>query len=112
MVDISRLKVLLNIDDGEEYNLLTMLKEHSQWKIKAYLRLSEEEEFPEILDWVADEITVKRYNRLSAEGLLSEGLSGVTHNFEEDIMVEFYPVLDNYLRHNPTTYPKGRLVML
>ena len=112
MIDITRLKILLNIEDDSEDDLLVILKEHSQWKIKAYLQIDQEEEFPMILDWVADEVTAKRYNKLSAEGLLSEGISGVTHTFEEDFLKEFIPVLDNYIRHMKPTTKKGRLVML
>lgn len=112
MLDIDRLKILLNIEDDSEDELLKILKEHSQWKIKAYIQMEHDSEFPMILDWVADEVTAKRYNKLSAEGLLAEGISGVTHTFEEDFLEEFIPVLDNYIRHmNPTT-KKGRLVML
>ncbi len=111
MMDIARLKMLLTIEDNSEDSLLMLLKEHSQWKIKAYLQLTEADVFPVVLDWVADEVTAKRYNKLSAEGLLSEGISGITHKFEDDFLKEFKDVLDNYIRFNLPNTTKGRLVM-
>lgn len=114
MADITRLKILLNIDelDTTEDELLEVLKEHSQWKIKAYLQLDELTPFPLTLEWVADELTAKRYNKLSGEGLLAEGVGGVTHTFEDDFLKEFIPVLDNYIAHFKPSTKKGRLVML
>lgn len=112
MVDITRLKILLSIDDETEDELLLVLKEHAQWKIKAYLHLDELTPFPLSLEWVADEVTAKRYNKLSAEGLMAEGISGATYTFEDDFLKEFIPVLDNYIRQNKTVTNKGKLVMM
>lgn len=113
LITLDRLKILLNIDDDSEDTLLTTIKEHAQSKIRAYLKVDPSSDFPVILDWVSDELTVKRYNKLSAEGLGSEGISGVVHDFEEDELKEYKPVLDNYLRFTVIDgNTKGKLVML
>jgi hypothetical protein len=112
MVELTRLKIILGFDDDTEDALLTVLKENAQTHIKAYIQVAETSDFPVILDWVADEITVKRYNRLSAEGLVTEGIVGIVHTYETDYLSEYFEVLDNYLRHTLEPTSKRRLVML
>lgn len=113
MIDLARLKILLNIDsdDTTEDELLTTLKENAQSRIKAYIQVDPSSDFPVVLDWVADELTVKRFNKLAVEGLQSEGVSGATMTFVLDDLKEFTPVLDNYVRFTGEG-GKGRLVML
>jgi hypothetical protein len=106
MTAIENLKILLGITDDTQDALLTVLKDHVQKRICTYIGQSD---FPTELNWVADEVSVKRYNRLS-----SEGISGITHKFEESMLTEFKAELDLYIvRNSGSTGGTGsRLVML
>ncbi|MCT4596604.1 MAG: phage head-tail connector protein [Vallitalea sp.] len=59
---IDNLKTLLGIRDNTEDTVLTVLKQYVEKRINAYIGATE---FPIELDWIADEVSVKRYNKLS-----------------------------------------------
>jgi len=109
-MEISLLKVLLNIEgDDSQDELLTALLTRSQHRINGY---TGDTTFPEELNWVAEELTIKRYNKLSAEGLESEGISGIVHKFETDMLGEFTETLDRYIQVRDGRSGGKRLVML
>lgn len=110
-MDLENLKLILGIDDDSQDTLLTVLKEWVQKRIMSKIGAVT---FPTVLDWVADEVTIKRFNRLSAEGLLSEGISGIAHKFEDNPLAEFKEVLENYVASQNGSTPTGssRMVMM
>jgi hypothetical protein len=105
---IDNLKTILGITDTSEDAILTVLKGYAEKRITSYVG---DTTFPSELDWIADEVSVKRYNKLSAEGLLSEGISGITHKFEENMLAEFKDELDQYIARNSSTGGSAKLVM-
>ena len=111
-MSLTNLKLLLSIDvlDTTQDALLTVLKDYVQKRIMTYVGATV---FPVALDWIADEVTIKRYNKLSAEGLLQEGISGIIHKFEDSLLAEFKGELDAYKAVNGGVIGvmDGRLVM-
>lgn len=112
MVDILPVKVLLGLEltDDKLDTLLQLLKQNAQTLIKLDLRVTT---FPNDLDFIADELTVKRYNKISSEGFTNETVSSRNVTFESNMLNEYRVYLDNWLAMNPDSGSgSNRLVML
>ena len=110
-IDIMPVKVLLGIEATDETldTLLHLLKKNAQTIIKFEIRSTT---FPTDLDFIADELTIKRYNKITSEGYTNETLSSRNVTFESDMLEEYRCYIDNWLAMNPDEGSGNKLVML
>lgn len=111
MVDLLPVKIMLGIstDDETQDSLLSILKQNAQTMIKLELRATT---FPDDLDFVADELTIKRYNKMTSEGMVNETSANRNITFQQDDLKEYRQILENWLAMNPDEGNGNKLVML
>lgn len=98
MVDVdmivSKIKTLLNVDDSiqdEALNIIvTNVGKHLLIRLKRVNKVIEV--IPEELDFVVEEIAIRRYNNLGSEGFKSESVEG--HK------IEFYDLSEYFVPYN------------
>lgn len=81
---IERVKTMLDIDDNLQDNPLNIIIENVSSHLEALLG----KEIPAELNFIIEEITIRRFNRLGTEGMKSESVEG--HN------VTFYDLEDEF----------------
>lgn len=98
---LADVKLILGIPatDTSKDSLLQKLLNNANQAIMLYLNTTE---VPDSLQWIADEITVARYNRLGAEGINQENIEGVSYSYQDDVFQRFTPFLDLYMKNNST----------
>lgn len=92
-MDLNNIKILLEIDDDSQDPILTVLLTHSVQLINVYLNVSD---LPRALEFIAEEITVKKYNKLGSEGVITEKLDVITNTYSLDDLAEYKNILDVY----------------
>lgn len=106
---LEQIKLILGVTDSDRDELLLTLYEYGQNAIMVYTGLAA---VPAALEWIADELTVIRFNRLTAEGLTEEKIENLTTKYTSDILGPYSQFLDEYMRNNATESNRGRLRML
>src|SRR5699024_2770726 len=86
---IERIKVLLDIQDTKQDDVLDILISNVSNHLKAKLG----KDIPESLDFIVEEITIRRFNRIGTEGMQSESVEGHSITFY-DLEKEFTPYED------------------
>lgn len=84
------IKVILGIEDTRQDRVLDILIKNVESHLKALLK---KEEIPSKLDFIVEEITLRRFNRIGSEGLKSESVEGHSISFY-DLKKEFDPYLE------------------
>lgn len=88
MAYLENVKTLLSITDNEQDELLSKIIDNTEKRLLTFLPLNEKD-VPQRLDFVVEEVAVKRYNRVGAEGMTSETLDGHSTKFQDDDFDEF-----------------------
>ena len=70
MANLEDVKTLLSITDNEQDDLLSKIIDNTEKRLLTFLPLNEQV-IPQRLDFVVEEVAVKRYNRVGAEGMTS-----------------------------------------
>lgn len=66
---------------------------------------------PDELDWITDEVVIKRFNRLGSEGLTSHSVEGESLNFSTNDFEEFSDDILGFLENEDVLKNKaGRMV--
>lgn len=66
-----------------------------------------EQEVPQELSYIVDEISIKRFNRLGSEGMSSTSQEGLSMTFEEADFDAFKNELDSWIEQNKPQNNKG-----
>lgn len=77
---LDKVKILIGIPDNEQDELLNTIIELTEQSLLSYLP-DDTTEVPSNLSFIVTEITVKRYNRLGAEGVKKKTLEGLSMEF-------------------------------
>lgn len=102
---LERIKVLLGLQDDLQNDLLSILIENVTKTLKAKL----EKDIPPELDYIIEEITIRRYNRIGSEGMRAETAEG--HRIEfYDLDDEFKPYEDVIERHAEGSSHRGKVM--
>jgi len=83
-----RIKTMLGIEDDLQDDVLDVLISNVSSHLKSLLG----KDIPEHLEFIVEEITVRRFNRLGTEGMQSESVEGHSITFY-DLNKEFDPYL-------------------
>ena len=97
---LERIKTLLGIKDTLQDDVLDIIIENVERQLLRKLtRVNESiEEIPNELNYITEEIVVRRFNRLGSEGMKSESVEGHRIDFY-DLNKEFdyyYEVIEDY----------------
>lgn len=102
---LERIKTLLDIKDNMQDQPISILLENVSDMLKAKLG----KEIPIELNFIVEEITIRRFNRLGSEGFKSEWAEG--HKIEfYDLDDEFKPYEDIIEQHKDGTSSKGEVL--
>ena len=110
---LERVKPLLGIqeDDFSQDNALALLIKNVMRMI--LLKIPKAGYIPEELEWIVDEATMKRYNKLGSEGLTTETNEGVQFIYNKDgLLDEYIPFIEDYLDEHPDLRTKGKFRMM
>src|SRR5690606_8081753 len=100
---LQRIKTILGIEDNLQDEVITIIMENVSNHLKALLG----KDIPSELNYIVEEITVRRFNRLGAEGMKSEIVEGHHVTFY-DLKDEFVPYEDVINAHKADNGVTGR----
>ena len=108
-MDISNIKLKLGLtEDSSEDNLLTVLLSDAANYLSVYL---EGNEIPKQLEYIAEEVAIKRYRRIGAEGITTEKIDVLSTTYRTDDFSDYLGILDLYKKESIKSKSK-RLRML
>lgn len=100
---LERIKTLLGIDDTHQDQVINIIIENVSKHLKAKLG----KEIPDELNFIIEEITIRRFNRIGSEGMKSEVVEGHHVTFY-DLKEEFTPYEDIIAAHKDPPEKPGR----
>ena len=67
---------------------------------------------PTELEWIVQELSIIRFNKIGSEGLISEGEEGKSLTFKDNEFNDYIPELDKYLesQSQPASRGKARFI--
>lgn len=106
MAYLENVKTLLSITDNEQDELLNKIISNTEKRLLTFLPL-DKQDVPQRLDFIVEEVAVKRYNRVGAEGMTSETLDGHSTKFQDDDFDEFLIFIERLYPPEQGTGRKG-----
>lgn len=106
----SQIKILLNISDTAQDDLIDLIISRTQDRLRVLLSLGTETEIPDALEYIVEDVSVRRFNRIGSEGLSSHSVEGETMSWPENDFAPYQDDIQAYLdsQEEPTT-KKGRV---
>lgn len=97
-MDISIIKLKLGLtEDSEKDNLLMVLLNDAIDYMKTYI---ETDIIPEQLQFIAEEVAIKRYRRIGSEGISTEKIDVLSTSYKSDDFYEYKPLMKLYKNSN------------
>lgn len=92
-MDLTNMKIKLGITDDAEDELLAVLLSDAINFMHIYMNLN----VPTELEFIAEEVAIKRYRRIGSEGINTEKVDvlSTTYNTENDFN-EYLPIMNRY----------------
>lgn len=113
---ITRIKTLLGINDTLQDDVLDILIDNVTSHLLGRLKMVNKEilTVPGELDYIIEEIVIRRYNRIGTEGMKSESVEGHRIDFYE-LEKEFTPyddIISGYADDDLGKAKRGRVLMI
>lgn len=107
---LENIKTVLGLEDGLQDNVLKILITNVTSHLKGLLK----KEVPKELNYIIEEITIRRYNRIGTEGMKSELVEGHRVDFYDlkDEFVPYFDVIDDYREDDDTSSKRGRVMFI
>ena len=99
-VDIAELKTMLQLTTDKQDSLLNLIIKNTEQALSFKLSLSEDESIPEDLAFIALEVCVRRYNRISNEGMASYSQEGQSITFNSSDFDDFMDDINAWREQN------------
>lgn len=99
-VDIAELKTMLQLTTDKQDSLLKLIIKNTEQALSFKLSLSENESIPEDLAFIALEVCVRRYNRISNEGMASYSQEGQSITFNSSDFDDFMDDINAWREQN------------
>lgn len=96
-MDISKIKIKLGLADNSQDELLAILLLDATNYMQVYL---ETPTIPWELEFIAEEVTIKRYRRIGAEGISTEKIDVLSTTYKSDDFYEYKPLMKQYRANN------------
>ncbi|MCD7130557.1 phage head-tail connector protein [Limosilactobacillus agrestis] len=88
-VTLENLKIMLQLKTDKQDELLKLIIDNTEQALRFKLGLGEEEDFPSALGFISLEVCVRRYNRISNEGMSSYSQEGQSITFNSSDFDDF-----------------------
>ena len=95
MATLENVKLLLSIKDDLQDKLLIRIIDNTEKRLISLLPIGIEE-VPDRLEYIVEEVAVKRFNRVGAEGMTTESVDGRSNTFQANDFDEYMDVIDQY----------------
>ena len=94
-MDIQNIKLKLGLSntDHEQDALLGVLLSNAMSYMKVYI---ETDEIPKELEFIAEEVAIKRYRRIGSEGISTEKIDVLSTSYKSDDFYEYKPLMKLY----------------
>lgn len=89
MVKLDELKTMLQLTTEKQDALLRLIIKNTEQALRFKLNLTEDAPIPQALGFVAFEVCVRRYNRVSNEGMASYSQEGQSITFNSSDFDDF-----------------------
>jgi len=99
-LELSDLKTMLQIKDNKRDDILNLIIKNTTQALAFKLGLKAGVSIPDVLDYIALEVSVKRYNRLANEGMSSYTQEGQSITFSANDFDEFANDIDAWKDEN------------
>lgn len=97
-MDISIIKLKLGLtEDSEKDDLLMVLLNDAIDYMKIYI---EADTIPVQLQFIAEEVAIKRYRRIGSEGISTEKIDVLSTSYKSDDFYEYKPLMKLYKNNN------------
>lgn len=100
VVSLSDLKIMLQLTTDKQDSLLNLIIKNTEQALSFKLSLSEDESIPEDLVFIALEVCVRRYNRISNEGMASYSQEGQSITFNSSDFDDFMDDINAWREQN------------
>ena len=100
VVSLSDLKTMLQLTTDKQDSLLNLIIKNTEQALSFKLSLSEDESIPEDLAFIALEVCVRRYNRISNEGMASYSQEGQSITFNSSDFNDFMDDINAWREQN------------
>ena len=100
VVGLDDLKTMLQLTTDKHDALLKLIIKNTEQALKFKLSLTQDEKIPEDLAFIALEVCVRRYNRISNEGMASYSQEGESITFNSSDFDEFMDDIDSWREQN------------
>ena len=108
-MDLERIKIILGIDDDDDTKdaLLTILLENAMNALCVYLGV---DTLPNSLKYIAQELTVSRYNKIGAEGISTEKIGELSTTYSVNDLGRYKDILKMYKDNNGLSGKKVKFI--
>ena len=106
---LERIKTILGIEDNLQDEVLDILMSNVRSHLKGLLG----KDVPEHLEFIVEEITVRRFNRIGTEGMKTESVEGHSVSFY-DLHNEFTPyesIIESE-KEDDSRFRRGRVLFI
>jgi len=105
-----RIKTVLGINDNLQDELLEILITNVENHLKALLG----KDVPEHLDFIVEEITIRRFNRIGTEGMQSESVEGHSVSYYDlnDYFTPYLTIIENEKDDDDGIYGRGKVLFI
>ncbi|MCG1497492.1 phage head-tail connector protein [Staphylococcus epidermidis] len=93
MAVLENVKKLLSINDDKQDELLEIIISNTEKRLISLLPV-DIEQVPDRLEYIVEEVAVKRFNRVGAEGMTQESIDGRSNTFQSNDFDEYMDVID------------------
>ena len=100
VVSLDDLKTMLQLTTDKQDSLLKLIIKNTEQALSFKLSLSEDESIPEDLAFIALEVCVRRYNRISNEGMASYSQEGQSITFNSSDFDDFMDDINAWREQN------------
>src|SRR5678816_2082293 len=98
-MSLNTIKILLGVESDARVPAL-----HERYSALLLTRLQKSDpdilDVPEELEYVVDELTIARFNRLGSEGMTSESMDGHSANYDDVSLISYEYAITQYLDNN------------
>lgn len=97
-MSLEDVKMLVKGDDAQ----LNVIYQQTEKRLLGKLKRSLKEILiiPDELDYIVDEATIARFNRIGSEGMSSESVEGRSANYNDNYFADFEADIQNYIDSN------------
>lgn len=99
-VTLANLKTMLQLKSNKQDGLLDLIINNTEQALRFKLGLAQKDEFPSELGFVSLEVCVRRYNRISNEGMASYSQEGQSITFNSSDFDDFIDDINAWREQN------------